>query len=42
MRTGELAAASGLTAKTIRFYKQTGLLPEPRAHRADTATTRCR
>ncbi|MER7178032.1 heavy metal-responsive transcriptional regulator [Streptomyces hyaluromycini] len=29
MRTGELAATSGLTAKTIRFYEQTGLLPEP-------------
>lgn len=29
MRTGELAAAGGLTAKTIRFYEQAGLLPEP-------------
>ncbi|GGJ14190.1 heavy metal-responsive transcriptional regulator [Streptomyces brasiliensis] len=29
MRIGELAAASGLTAKTIRFYEQAGLLPEP-------------
>ncbi|MFB7710163.1 heavy metal-responsive transcriptional regulator [Streptomyces sp. NPDC056105] len=29
MRTGELAARSGLTAKTIRFYEQAGLLPEP-------------
>jgi MerR family copper efflux transcriptional regulator len=29
MRIGELAAASGLTAKTLRFYEQTGLLPGP-------------
>lgn len=29
MRTGALASASGLTAKTIRFYEQAGLLPEP-------------
>lgn len=29
MRIGELAAASGLTAKTIRFYEQAGLLPAP-------------
>lgn len=29
MRTGELAAAGGLTAKTVRFYEQAGLLPEP-------------
>lgn len=29
MRIGELAAASGITAKTIRFYEQEGLMPEP-------------
>ncbi|ALO08169.1 heavy metal-responsive transcriptional regulator [Streptomyces goshikiensis] len=29
MRIGELAAASGLTTKTIRFYEQTGLMPGP-------------
>jgi DNA-binding transcriptional MerR regulator len=29
MRIGDLAATSGLTAKTIRFYEQTGLLTEP-------------
>jgi MerR family copper efflux transcriptional regulator len=29
MRIGELAAACGVTAKTIRFYEQAGLLPEP-------------
>ncbi|MDA8369956.1 MAG: heavy metal-responsive transcriptional regulator [Nocardiopsaceae bacterium] len=29
MRIGELAAASGLTTKTIRFYEQTDLLPAP-------------
>ncbi|MEV6026407.1 heavy metal-responsive transcriptional regulator [Streptomyces sp. NPDC052036] len=29
MRTGELAAVGGLTAKTVRFYEQAGLLPEP-------------
>ncbi len=29
MRIGELAAATGLTAKTIRFYEGEGLLPEP-------------
>jgi MerR family copper efflux transcriptional regulator len=29
MRIGELAAYCGLTAKTIRFYEQAGLLPEP-------------
>jgi DNA-binding transcriptional MerR regulator len=29
MRIGDLAAASGVTAKTIRFYEQTGLLPSP-------------
>ena len=29
MRTGALAAASGATAKTIRFYEQAGLLPAP-------------
>ncbi|WP_274564658.1 heavy metal-responsive transcriptional regulator [Streptomyces spiramyceticus] len=29
MRIGELAAACGLTTKTIRFYEETGLLPAP-------------
>ncbi|MFD4868415.1 heavy metal-responsive transcriptional regulator [Streptomyces sp. NPDC058412] len=29
MRIGDLATTSGLTAKTIRFYEQAGLLPEP-------------
>ncbi|WP_327370705.1 heavy metal-responsive transcriptional regulator [Streptomyces sp. NBC_01217] len=29
MRIGELAAAGGLTTKTIRFYEQAGLLSAP-------------
>jgi MerR family copper efflux transcriptional regulator len=29
MRIGELAAACGVTAKTIRFNEQAGLLPKP-------------
>ncbi|MEU9848185.1 heavy metal-responsive transcriptional regulator [Streptomyces sp. NPDC047985] len=29
MRIGDLATASGLTTKTIRFYEQAGLLPAP-------------
>ncbi|MEW1658684.1 heavy metal-responsive transcriptional regulator [Streptomyces sp. NPDC093707] len=29
MRIGDLAEASGLTAKTLRFYEQAGLLPAP-------------
>ncbi|WP_049564016.1 heavy metal-responsive transcriptional regulator [Nonomuraea sp. SBT364] len=29
MRIGTLAAAAGLSAKTIRFYEQAGLLPAP-------------
>lgn len=29
MRIGALAAASGTTAKTIRFYEQAGLLADP-------------
>ncbi|MFG2876420.1 heavy metal-responsive transcriptional regulator [Streptomyces sp. NPDC048337] len=29
MRIGDLAAAGGVTAKTVRFYEQTGLLPAP-------------
>ncbi|MFD6888777.1 heavy metal-responsive transcriptional regulator [Streptomyces sp. NPDC059957] len=29
MRIGDLAAASQVTAKTIRFYEQSGLLPAP-------------
>lgn len=28
MRIGELAAATGSTAKTLRFYEERGLLPE--------------
>lgn len=30
MRIGELAAATGTTAKTLRFYEASGLLPAPR------------
>jgi DNA-binding transcriptional MerR regulator len=29
MRIGDLAAMSGLSTKTIRFYEQAGLLPPP-------------
>ena len=29
MRISDLAAASGTTPKTIRFYEQAGVLPEP-------------
>jgi MerR family copper efflux transcriptional regulator len=29
MRIGDLAAAAGVTTKTIRFYEQAGLLPTP-------------
>lgn len=29
MRIGELAARSGLTAKTLRFYESAGVLPAP-------------
>lgn len=29
MKIGELATRSGTTARTIRFYEQAGLLPEP-------------
>lgn len=29
MKIGELAAASGTTPKTIRFYEQAGVIPEP-------------
>ena len=29
MRVGELAKRSGTTTKTLRFYEQAGLLPEP-------------
>lgn len=29
MRIGQLAAASGLTTKTLRFYERAGLLPDP-------------
>ncbi|MEU7401889.1 heavy metal-responsive transcriptional regulator [Streptomyces sp. NPDC044948] len=29
MRIGDLATASGLTTKTIRYYEQAGLMPPP-------------
>lgn len=29
MRIGNLASRSGLTTKTIRYYEQVGLMPEP-------------
>jgi len=29
MRIGELAAATGATTKTLRFYEESGLLPPP-------------
>lgn len=29
MRIGELAARTGLTVKTLRFYEKAGVLPEP-------------
>lgn len=30
MRIGQLSSRTGLTTKTIRFYEQAGVLPEPR------------
>lgn len=30
MRIGQVAAASGATTKTLRFYEEAGLLPPPR------------
>lgn len=34
MRIGELARATGLSTKTLRFYEQSGLLPEPHRTRS--------
>ncbi len=34
MRIGELAQRAGTTAKTLRFYEQAGLLPEPERTRS--------
>ncbi|WP_374224810.1 MerR family DNA-binding transcriptional regulator [Streptomyces sp. ISL-99] len=42
MRIGDLAAVSGVTAKTLRFYEQAGLLPAPPVPRAAIATIRHR
>ena len=48
MRIGELAARSSLTVKTIRFYEQAGVLPEPQRQPSgyrdydDTALSRLR
>jgi hypothetical protein len=37
MRIGELAAAAQSTTKTLRFYEETGLLPQTvRAPRCDS------
>ena len=30
MRSGQLAAAAGVNAQTLRYYERRGLLPEPR------------
>ncbi|MGD9526139.1 MerR family transcriptional regulator [Pseudonocardia sp.] len=30
MRSGQLAAAAGMTVQTLRYYERRGLLPEPR------------
>ena len=40
MLIGVLAAAAGLTAKTIRFYEQAGLLPGPPRTSAGYRATR--
>lgn len=39
MLIGELAAVSGTTAKTIRFYEANALLPEPRVLPTATETS---
>ncbi|MEQ9569283.1 MAG: MerR family DNA-binding transcriptional regulator [Longimicrobiales bacterium] len=30
LRTGELAAAAGVSRETLRYYERIGILPEPR------------
>lgn len=39
MLIGELAQASGTTAKTVHFYEATALLPQPRAPPTATETS---
>jgi DNA-binding transcriptional MerR regulator len=39
MRIGELATATGITTKTLRFYEEGGLLPQAERAAKGTAST---